>query len=119
MTKRVTVDRPISPAEVTVIQVMLERAAVAPEYSRLQENLNTLRVVWRCECGCDSVDFNTHDPQSRRTIIADGTGETPSGNAVEVIIWGDADSVTGIEVTFHGGTEDDLRLPTPESIRAW
>jgi hypothetical protein len=117
MTKPVAVDRPISSAEITVIQVMLQRAAVAPEYSRLQENLNTLRVVWRCECGCDGVDFNTHDPQSGRTIIADGTGETPSGNPVDVIIWGSADSVTGIEIC--AGRDDDLRLPTPESIRAW
>jgi hypothetical protein len=45
LSKRETVDRPISPAEVMVIQVMLEGAAVAPEYSRLNTNLNTLRVV--------------------------------------------------------------------------
>jgi hypothetical protein len=94
MTKPVTGDRPISPAEVTVIQVMLERAAVSPEYSRLNTNLST----W--------------DTESPRTQIADGTGETPSGNPVGVIIWGSADSVTGIEVYANGGTEDDLRLPT-------
>ena len=119
LTKRATVDRAISPAEVTVIQVMLERAAVAPEYARLNTSLNTLRVVSRCTCGCDSVDFTAWDTQSPRTLIADGTGETLAGNPVGVIIWGSADSVTGIEVYANGGTEDDLRLPTAVSIRPW
>ena len=119
MTKPVTVDRPILPAEVTVIQVMLDRAAVSPDYSRFNTNLNTLRVVRLCECGCESVDFTTWDTESPRTQIADGTGETPSGNPVGVIIWGSADSVTGIEVYANGGNEDDLRLPTTVSIRPW
>src|SRR5687767_13659116 len=116
MTKRVRAHPPISPAEITVIQVMLERASVAPG---LYADLHTLRVVDRRGCGCDSVDFTGYDTESPRTIIADGTGETPSGNPVGVIIWGSADSVTGIEVYGTGDMEDDLRLPTLESIRPW
>jgi hypothetical protein len=42
---------------------MLERAAVTADCSRLLTELNALRVVYRCSCGCDSVDFQTFDPQ--------------------------------------------------------
>jgi hypothetical protein len=119
VTKRVTVDRPISSEEIAVIQVMLERAAVSPEYLRLNTNLSSLRVVERCACGCDSVDFTTYDPQSPSRRVAHGSGTTPSGNPVGVIIWGSASSVAGIEVYASTGTEEDLLLPTAESIRAW
>ena len=119
MSKRVTVDQPISPEEITVIRVMLERAAVTADCARLLTELNALRVVYRCSCGCDSVDFQTFDPKIPPMPIADGTGETPSGGSVGVIIWGSVDSVTGIEIYDEGAGDNDLRLPTPESIQPW
>jgi hypothetical protein len=117
--KRAALDRPISPPEIAVIQVMLERAAVAPEYSLLGSDLSRLRVVERCSCGCDSVDFKKYDPQARSKPIADGTGETVSGGQVGVIIWGTSDAVTGIEVYDLGAGENDIRLPSPDSVRPW
>ena len=119
VTKRATVDRAISPAEITVVQVMLKRAAVAPEYSRLGSDLNRLRVVERCSCGCDSVDFKRDDPQTRPKPIADDTGETIAGGQVGVIIWGTSEAVTGIEVYDLGAGDNDIRLPAPDSIRPW
>jgi len=102
-----------------VIQVMLERAAVDPEYQRLTAHVERLRVIDRCGCGCDSVDFKVDDSDNRPKPIADGTGETDAGGQVGVIIWGTADSITGIEVYDLGAGADGIRLPIPHSIRPW
>ena len=98
---------------------MLERAAVDPAYQRLTADVGRLRVVDRCGCGCDSVDFKPYDHERRPKPIADGTGETPMGGQVGVIVWGTAESITGIEVYDLGAGDDDLRLPVLESIRPW
>jgi hypothetical protein len=119
MTKRITADRPISPSEIAVIQVMLERAAVDPSCQRLAADVERLRVIDRCACGCDSVEFKAHDADRPSTLIADGTGVTPSVGQVGVIIWGTAKTVTGIEVYDLGAGADDIRLPIPSSIRPW
>jgi hypothetical protein len=101
VTRRVTADRPISPAEITLIHAMLERAALEPAYRRLVEGIESLRVIARCSCGCDSVDFNVRGQGCHPTPIADGTGETAAGGKVGVLIWGTAESVVGIEVRLR------------------
>jgi phosphoglycerate dehydrogenase-like enzyme len=119
VTRRVTADRPISPAEITLIHAMLERAAVDPVYRRLAAGIESLRVIARCSCGCDSVDFNDGGQERHPTPIADATGETAAGGTVGVLIWGTAASVAGIEVYDLGAGPDDIRLPLPQSIRPW
>jgi hypothetical protein len=117
VTDRARINRPISSAEIEVIRATLERAPSAPEFSALGQHLENLRAINRCVCGCDSVDFAEHDPARLPMPIADGTGITAQGGTVGVIVWGRADSVTGLEVYDLGAGENDLRLPTPDSIR--
>ena len=78
-----------------------------------------LQVVARCECGCASVDFDAPVSDQRSTVIADGTGHTPSGGQVGVIVWGRCDAITGLEVYDLGAGENDLGLPVPTSVIAW
>ncbi len=117
MAERVKTDRPISAQEAAVVRAALERAPVAPEYSTLAASLEALHVVGQCSCGCDSIDFERHDPGNPSKPIADGVGTTPAGGTVGVIAWGRANTVTGLEVYDLGAGENDQKLPIPGSIR--
>lgn len=119
MTHRAKINRPITPEEIAVIRTTLERAAVSPEYGTLVNSLEHLRVVDRCVCGCDSVEFAEADATDRTKAIGDGIGTTARGGMVGVIVWGTSQAVTGIEVYDLGAGDDDLKLPEPESIRAF
>ena len=119
MNMRVTVTpRPITQHEIAVIRAALEKAASVQLEPTVLERLGNLRVVERCACGCDSVDFVEYDAQRRWHPIADGTGTTPAGTTVGLIIWGTPDAITGIEV-YGLDDNEDLRLPVENSIRAW
>lgn len=72
-----------------------------------------------CECGCDSVDFAEHDPEWPCGQSPMGTGKTPTGGDVGIIIWGIDDAVTGIEVYDLGAGDADIKLPVESSIRPW
>jgi len=111
--------RPLSPHEVTVIRAAIARAPAGDVAPGLLEALEDLRVVRRCDCGCDSVDFVAHDPARPSRPLADGFGETPAGGAVGIIIWGTNDAVTGIEVYDLGAGSEDIKLPVDTSIRPW
>ena len=118
MTKRVTIDRPITLEERSVIRATLERAAVSPGYESLATKLEHLRAVERCGCGCDSVEFYI-DRDRPSEPISDGIGQTAAGGTVGIIVWGTEEAVTGIEVYDLGAGHGDLKLPVPSSIRAW
>jgi hypothetical protein len=111
-------NRSINNREADVIRAALERASVSPEASVLAATVSGLRVVDQCGCGCDSVDFEK-DPNERSRPIADGTGTTPSGGGVGVIVWGTSIRITGLEVYDLGAGDGGLRLPEPSSILPW
>jgi hypothetical protein len=117
MTERARINRPITADEVAVIQAALERASAAPEYLALSSKLSHLRAVDKCQCGCDSVDFEREDPEQRSKPIADAIGTTPAGGTVGILVWGRMDAVTGLEVYDLGAGDNDIKLPTVESIR--
>jgi len=111
--------RPLTPEEVTVIRAAIARAPAAEVNPAVLGTLERLRVVHRCDCGCDSVDFVARDPARPPRPLADGFGETPAGGAVGIIIWGTDDGVTGIEVYDLGAGSEDIKLPVDTSIRPW
>jgi hypothetical protein len=75
-----------------------------------------LRVVGKCDCGCDSVDFVEQGKIKHAKPIADGIGSTSRGGKVGVIIWGTPEVITGLEIYDLGAGDVDIKLPTPESI---
>ena len=111
--------RGIREDEVAVIRTALERALVRPVDEAASAAVSTLEVVGRCECGCASVDFDSSTSDQRSTPIADGTGTTPRGGQVGVIVWGRPDAITGLEIYDLGAGDDDLVLPDPTSLIAW
>lgn len=118
MTQRTSINRPITAAELDVIRAALERIPVSQEVPTLR-GLEQLRAVGQCGCGCDSVDFVEFDAARPSRPVADGIGTTRAGGTVGVIVWGRSGAVTGLEVYDLGAGDDDLKLPTPESLRSF
>jgi hypothetical protein len=116
VTERARINRLITPQEVAVIRATLGRAPKEAVLPHVTPSLGTLRAIGQCGCGCDSVDFVPHDPSHMSHPIADGSGKTPAGGDVGVIVWGHPDSVTGLEIYSLGAPDHDLKLPLPESI---
>jgi hypothetical protein len=116
---RLDTPRSITQGELAVLRATLEKAAKVPLDPDVLAGLGSLRVIGGCECGCDSVDFAEHDPERPSRPIADGTGNTPAGGDVGIIIWGTDDAVTGIEVYDLGAGDADIKLPIESSIRPW
>ena len=80
--------RPITAQEIAVIRATLEQAALDAQFRAAEVNLDTLKVVDRCSCGCDSVDFEKNGQDSLSRPVADGIGMTAAGGQIGVIVWG-------------------------------
>lgn len=111
--------RGIREDEAEVIRAALERALVAPVERAASAAISHLEVVARCECGCASVDFDSSPSDPHPTRIADGTGTTPNGGHVGIIVWGRRDAITGLEIYDLGAGEANLVLPVPTSVIPW
>ena len=107
--------RPISAEEVAVIYRALEVCPTGPVSQALRDSVPTLCVIWRCTCGCDTVNFEHMNESARQTIVADGIGETPAGKEIGLIVFGKGDHVVSLEV--YGFDNEPARLPTLDSIR--
>jgi hypothetical protein len=95
---------------------MLAHASIVGPLTQLLPSVCTLNVVCHCDCGCASVDFALHGQAPPYRILADGTGRTPRGAEVGVIVWGSADAVTGLEIVGH--YPHTIGLPTIDSLQA-
>ena len=111
--------RTIRQEEIEVIRATLQRASVQSVLETTAAAAENLIIVARCECGCASVDFDAPSSQDRSKPIADGTGVTPHGGKVGVIVWGRQDTITGLEIYDLGAGDGDLVLPIPASIVSW
>ena len=77
-----------------------------------------LRVVAACDCGCPGVDFAKDGQAAPRRPIADARGVSPEGIAVGVILWGEKDAITGLEVYGEAG-EPAFSLPAVDKLKTW
>ena len=109
--------RPISTDEIEIITWMILHASVAGSLEHLKDSLTALRVVGRCSCGCPSVDFAPDGQTLPAQPIANATGEMADGTEVGVILWGQADAITGLEFYEMGGAVEALPLAT--TLRTW
>lgn len=106
--------RPLTEAEAAVIAAAIARAPVGepgPAGNYLTANL---RVVGRCECGCDSVFFTTEDWASDQHRIADGLGYTEDGEEIGVLVWAGSRGLVHLELYSY--TERPAPLPMPVSV---
>lgn len=114
--------RSITGEEAEVIRVTLERARIRPVAEAAVARVPSLTVVARCDCGCPSVDFED-ETTAKGVVLAEALGESQSGGAVDVMVWGRHDAITALEITDLDAEEapatSPATLPTLGSIRPW
>ena len=111
--------RSISHAEIAVLRAAFEHAATRSISGAQIAAIEGLRVVSRCDCGCDSVQFEVPDGTGHGDPIADGVASTSAGGRVGVLVFGTDQVISALEIYDLGAGEDGLRLPEPDSIRSW
>lgn len=110
----VTPARALTEIEAAVIAAAIARAPFGdpgPASSYLQPEL---KVVGRCDCGCDSVFFEGIETAKEQYRIADGLGYSAEGEEIGVIVWADNGRIVHLEL--YNYTENLPRLPLPDSV---
>jgi hypothetical protein len=111
---KLPISRPISEQEALVVAKMLEVFPTAAAGQLDLDSIKKLKVVARCDCGCDTVEFQGIDWSMPPAVVADGRGKTKKNDEVGVLIFANGPAVTCLEVYQLG--EELARLPTIESI---
>jgi hypothetical protein len=93
-----------------------------PEAANYVSQIDELRVIGRCKCGCPTVDFGLGDPPRGTTggsqILADFYGITPEGIAVGVILHAREGQVSEMEIYSTAGYERPFGLPAISTLTA-
>jgi hypothetical protein len=116
-------NRPLNLGERALIEWLLAHGT--PEAAAYAHQLEGVRVVGRCGCGCPTVDLAVGDAQLSTTgpsrVLADFFGVTPDGIEVGVILHARQDTISELEVYSLGTTDTTGRtfgLPNIESLKA-
>ena len=106
--------RPIQQAEAAVVRNALLKAPLGQVPQPMLREVESLKVVGECECGCRSIYFGPTDKPDHR--VADGIGYLADGERVEVMVWASEGHLSSLELVGHTGKG---QLPTAESICSW
>jgi hypothetical protein len=109
--------RPLSPQERDVLERTIRVAPADSAEMPQLDQLDSLQVVAKCQCGCASVDFRHIKPGQIPEVVAEATGETPSGETVDVLVFALGGDVVSLEIVGYG--DDPTPLPIASTLRAW
>ena len=109
--------RPLAAGEHALVSRLRDFAldpAAGPAY---HAQLDALRVVEHCDCGCPSVLFDTPRPETgeHRTMVADVYGTAPEGFAVGLLLWAIGGRLEYLE-TYTLGDWPPYGLPAPDTV---
>ena len=112
-------NRPITAEERILIEWLLRHGKAGSE--RFLEQVDSLRVVARCLCGCPTVNFSperapvAHEPEH---ILADYLA-TVDGEDVGVILFQRGGRLSSLEVYSQTGNDKPFGLPETETIYSY
>ena len=109
--------RAISAEERAVLERALQYAPAEGVDMPSHDQLNSLQVVGKCECGCASVDFQHLKSGEIAQVVADAIAETPSGEHLNVIVFALRGNIVGLEIV--GYSDNPAPLPVLSSVRGW
>jgi hypothetical protein len=112
-----TAVRAISADERAILECALQYAPAKGGHMPSLDQLDSLQVVGKCECGCASVDFQHLKPGEIAEVVADAIGETRSGETVDVIVFALGGNFVALE--FVGYSDIPATLPVPSTVRGW
>ena len=88
--------------------------------SAFASQLQQVKVVARCTCGCPTLDLALGEKKSRTvvgsTILADAVGHSPENVPVNVILHAREGEISELEVISCDATKV-FGLPTPEMLK--
>lgn len=106
--------RPLKQTEVAVVRNALLKAPLGEVPKPMLREVESLKVIGICECGCGSIYFGpTHKPDRP---VADGIGYSADGERIEIMVWASEGHLSSLELVGHAGKG---QLPTAESICSW
>ena len=111
-------DRPISEAEVAVVEWLIENASKVGSLEHLRDGIRDLRVVGRCACGCATVDFESFGRTLPARIIADAIGSDSAGRECGLILWAWEGRISCLEIYEHDG-DSSKEIPAVATLKPW
>jgi hypothetical protein len=112
-------DRPLTPEERTLLEWLIEHGK--PEARDFTTQLQGIRVVGRCRCGCPTIDLGVEGAKEATTgasqILADFVGQTPEGWQVGVLLHVRSCKLSELEVYNLSEHEGAYSLPTIASLK--
>jgi hypothetical protein len=113
---RISVDRTLSKAERALLEWLLVKET--PDAALYTSQIDSIRVVSRCGCGCPTVDFALHSGRKvgASHIVAEASGKSPEGISVDVILHAREGELSELEVYSREGLDAPFDLPCPESL---
>lgn len=116
--KTIPEDRALSPQERTLLEWLIENGT--PEAKEYRGQIEQLRVVGRCSCGCPTIDLSVGGKLAAAgsmKILGDYVGETPEGFEVGVLLFASERRLSCMEIYDFGGHEGTFSLPRIETLR--
>lgn len=115
----ISVERNLSSGERTLLQWLLMHGS--SDASKYMSQIDSLRVVSKCGCGCPTVDFALQSGRKvgGSDIAAEAGGKSPEGISVGVILLVRDDELSELEVYSTEGWDVPFSLPTPDSLEAF
>ncbi|HUO16433.1 MAG TPA: hypothetical protein VMX38_15715 [Verrucomicrobiae bacterium] len=111
--------RPITVKERALIEWLLRHGN--PSSEQFLEQLDSLVVVWKCSCGCPTVNFAREGksaPHEAEHILADYLA-TVDGEDVGIILFQRGGRLSSLEVYSQAGTDKPFGLPEIETIYSY
>lgn len=115
----IPVERKLSSRERTLLQWLLMHGS--SDASKYMSQIDCLRIVSKCGCGCPTVDFALQSGRKvgGSDIVAEAGGKSPEGISVGVILHVRDDELSELEVYSTEGLDVPFSLPTPDSLEAF
>jgi hypothetical protein len=112
-------DRPLSEEERKLLVWLIEHGT--SEAHQFIGQIEEVRVVGRCGCGCPTVDLGIHGAKRRTVgpsqILADFMGKTPDGFEVGVLVHARGGTLSELEIYNLGEHEGAFSLPTIGTLK--
>ncbi len=106
-------NRPLSAEEVAVLRWLLDHGK--PSARKYLRQIDTIRVVSRCGCGCASVDF-VSAPVAELELLSDHKWKDDRGHLFGAFAFAKQGQLAGIEVWSIDGRATPSSLPHPSVL---
>jgi hypothetical protein len=113
------INRPITQQERHLIKWLLEHGVHGSE--QFVSQLDSLSVIWKCRCGCPTVNFALHGESvvsDNEHILADYLA-IADGQDVGVILFQKEGRLSSLEVYSRAGTDKPFGLPEIEALYSY